>query len=283
MQWKQIRKRARVKDDEAADDLDQNDVDDIIEDEGGDGDAEASGAAEPNSDPATPQSRRDGTEVMASGPEVSIPPLPWSILSMFPHATDIPSLATMDNGDRIGGGNLGPSFDSTTSRWLLARLIKNDERTRVMTAEEYSVWSECRSASFTHRKKKTFREWCGLGVITDHRAKDDVLEILGFLTSEWVRTLTERALEAQRREIKESAGDNDRAGMKRKYNDGPFAMRDGEGWELRIDTSDESVSKSPIQIRHVRRGFEMLQKPPKRYTVMLNRSQSRQQKKMKIF
>ncbi|KAH6641907.1 transcription initiation factor IID, 18kD subunit-domain-containing protein [Chaetomium tenue] len=206
MQWKQIRKRARVKDDGTADDLDVDDVDDIIEDEGGDGDAEATGATEPDPDPATPQSKSDGTAVMASGPEVSIPPLPWSILSMFPHAADIPSLAAIDNDDEIGGEDPGPSSGKTTSRWLLARLMKNDERTRTMTAEEYNAWSDCRSASFTYRKKKTFREWCGLGVIIDHRAKDDVLEILGFLTSEWVQKLTERALQVQRQEARESAG-----------------------------------------------------------------------------
>lgn len=281
MQWKQIRKRAKVKDDGSADDLDVDDVNDIIEDEGGDDDAEAPGATEPNPDPAT-HSKSDATAAIANGPVVSIPSLPWSILYMFPYAADIPSLATIDDDDGIGGEDPGPSSGSTTSHWFLACLMKNDERTRAMTAEEYSAWSDCRSASFTYRRKKAFREWCGLGVITDHRAKDDVLEILGFLASEWVQKLTERALQVQQQEVRESAGVNGRTGSKRKYDDGPFSMRGGGGCEPK-NTSDEPVTKSPIQTRHVRQAFEILQTPLKKYTAMLNGSQSRGRKKMRIF
>lgn len=45
----------------------------------------------------------------------------------------------------------------------LARLQKADDRTRVMTREEYVTWSEYRQASFTYRKGKRFREWAGSG------------------------------------------------------------------------------------------------------------------------
>jgi hypothetical protein len=282
MQWKQIRKRARVKDDEAADDLDLDEVDDIIEDEAGEGDAESPEAAEPNSDPSTPQSKRDGKAIMASGPEASIPPLPWSILSMFPHAADIPSLTSLDNDDGIGGEGPDPSSSSTISPWLLARLMRNDERTRAMTAEEYKAWSECRSASFTYRKKKIFREWCGLGSIADHRAKDDVMEILGFLTSEWVQTLTERTLEIQWQETRDMEFMG-RTGSKRKFDDGPFTLKHDQGWKLDKGTGEELGPRSPIQTRHVRQAFDTLQAPLKRYTAMLNGSPSRQRKKMRIF
>ncbi|KAH6641908.1 hypothetical protein F5144DRAFT_150678 [Chaetomium tenue] len=60
-------------------------------------------------------------------------------------------------------------------------------------------------------------------------------------------------------------------------------MREGEGWESKKGSSNEPVSKSPIQTRHVRLAFEILQTPPKKYTAMLNGSQSRRRKKMRIF
>ncbi|KAK3296615.1 transcription initiation factor IID, 18kD subunit-domain-containing protein [Chaetomium fimeti] len=284
MQWKQIRKRAKVKDDEAVDDLDLDDVDDIIDDENGDGDAETAEEAHANADPSKPQPKKDGKGVMDSGPEISIPPLPWSILSMFPHTEGIPSLAALDNDEGTGGENSSPLPGSTTNRWLLARLMKNDERTRAMTAEEYSAWSDCRSASFTYRKKKTFREWCGLGVIADHRAKDDVLEILGFLTSEWVQTLTERALEVQRQEKTiESASAVGRVGLKRKLNEGPFTLRNDEVCQPEGGAGGESTSRGPIQTHHVRRAYGILQTPPKKYTTMMNGVQLRQRKRMRLF
>ena len=48
----------------------------------------------------------------------------------------------------------------------LQRLRKADERTKVMTREEYVTWSEYRQASFTWRKGKRFREWAGFGIVT---------------------------------------------------------------------------------------------------------------------
>ncbi|KAH6838364.1 transcription initiation factor IID, 18kD subunit-domain-containing protein [Chaetomium sp. MPI-CAGE-AT-0009] len=287
MHWKQIRRRAKVKDDDAANDLDLDDVDDLIEDEDGHGDAEAPEVVDSNSDPSTPQPKKDGKVVMTSGPEVSIPPLPWSVLSMFPHAAEIPSLAALDSNEGARGEDSSPLPGSTTNRWLLARLMKNDERTRAMTAEEYRAWSECRAASFTYRKKKIFREWCGLGVIADHKAKDDVLEILGFLTSEWVHALTERALEVQQQEMAiDSASTTEMVGVKRKLkNEGPFTMRDGGGWKPERGTNNglEPTSRGPIQTQHVRRAFDILQTPPKKYTAMMNGTQLRQRKRMRLF
>ncbi|KAK4039877.1 transcription initiation factor IID, 18kD subunit-domain-containing protein [Parachaetomium inaequale] len=287
MHWKQIRKKAKVKDDEAADDLDLDEVDDLIEDDEGRDDAETTGPADSDSDPSTPQPKHAGT-VKAGGPEVSIPPLPWSIISMFPHTADIPSIAALENDEAAEDGEQGPPLDqgSTTSRWLLARLQKNDKRTNRMTADEYSTFSECRSASFTFRKKKTFRGWCGLGVIADHRRKDNVLEILGFLTSEWVRTLTERALEVKEQELRalKYAAAKARAGVKRKFDEpGPFTMRDGEDGTLEKDADEVPMLKSPIQPQHVRRAFEILQTPPKNYTAMMNGTRLRQRKRLRIF
>lgn len=151
-----------------------------------------------------------------------------------------------------------------------------------MTAEECATWSECRSASFTYRKKKTFRQWCGLGVLADHRAKDDVLEILGFLTSEWVQALTEEALNIKSQEGRALQCDNARlrAGAKRKFDDmaaGPFSMGDGQ------DINGEVMPDIPIQPRHLRRAFDILQIPPRRYTAMANGAQLRGRRRLRIF
>jgi transcription initiation protein SPT3 len=259
-------------------------VDDLIEDDDGRDDAEATGPADSDSDPSTPPPKTTGT-IKASDPEVSIPPLPWSITSIFPHAADIQPIAARENDEATGDGNQGLLLaqGGTTSRWLLARLQKNDERTNRMTADEYSTFSECRSASFTFRKKKTFREWCGLGVIAEHRGKDDVLEILGFLTSEWVQMLTERALEVKEQELRtlKYAAAKVRAGVKRKFDQlGPFTMRDGE---LEKDADELPIPRSAVQPQHVRRAFEMLQTPPKKYTAMTNGTQLRQRKRLGIF
>jgi hypothetical protein len=68
-----------------------------------------------------------------------------------------------------------------------------------------------------------------LGVIADYRAKEDVLEILGFLTSEWVQTLTEGALALKKQEFQNARCEVARVvtGVKRKLgSEGPFVMRD---------------------------------------------------------
>ncbi|KAI8169448.1 hypothetical protein K4K49_011809 [Colletotrichum sp. SAR 10_70] len=91
--------------------------------------------------------------------------------------------------------------DITSSEAALEKLRKNDERTRDMTVAEYATWSEYRHASLTYRKAKRFREWCGLGVIAENKPNDDVMDILGFLTSEMVQSLTAEALKVQALEL----------------------------------------------------------------------------------
>ena len=281
MRWKQIRKKAKVKDDDAADGIDSDGVGDLVEDEDTGLDAAVDAQADSDSDCSTRQPKRS-SRMEPRGREVRIPPLPWSILSMFPGASDIPFLAALEENLSCRDEEPDPLPRNSTNPWLLARLIKNDKRTREMTASEYTTWSECRSASFTYRKKKTFREWCGLGVIADHRAKDDVLEILGFLTSEWVQTLTEEALIAKEQEARALKYDNvrQRARAKRKVDDmdsGPFWMGDDQ------DTASDATPKTPIQPRHVKRAFDILQIPPKRYTAMMNGTRLRERKRLRIF
>lgn len=286
MRWKQIRNKAEVKDDEAADNIDMDEINGSVKDEDGRNDAEATGPVESDSDSSTSQLIKPGRE-KSRDLGTSIPPLPWSVLSMFQIAQGIPALRSLDDDDDGGSSEVSALLGSTTNPWLFARLIKNDERTRDMTAEEYATWAECRTASFTYRKKKTFREWCRLGVIADHRAKDDIPEILGFLTSEWVQTLTEQALAVKEQETKsmecEMAWRG--VGVKRRFdNTGPFSLPYGEEREDERDTKHEtSPTKSPIQPRHVRRAFEILQTPPKKCTAMRNGTQLMRRKRLRIF
>ena len=289
MLWKQIRKKARIRDGEVMDGLDPDDVARLVEDNDGErddgtpGEADYKSGSESDSVP-DPQEK----EVIVVQPPTkgipSIPPLPWSVLSMFRHTSGIPSLASIDD-------ELEPRADGTPNPWLLARLAKNDERTRGMTAQQYATWAECRSASFTFRKRKKFREWCGLGVIAEHVAKEDVLEILGFLTSEWVQTLTERALVAKLQEANAAEVEAARvfAGMKRKRGGCDlFLVRDVGVVNMALDSDgffpeDKPIPATPIQPRHVRKAFEELQIPPKKYTAMVSSRQLRHSKGLRIF
>jgi transcription initiation protein SPT3 len=282
MRWKQILKNTKSKDDDAADDLDLDEVDDLMEDADGVDEAQAAGPVEADSDSSTSQPK-NADKMKVGVAEMSIPPLPWSVLSMFPNAQDNPALASLDDDEECGSSELGPLPDSITNPWILARLMKNDERTRGMAADEYTTWAECRAASFTCRKKTTFREWCGLGVIADHRAKDDLPGILGFLASEWVHALTEQALAVKEQETRAIKCDMAcrGPGVRRNLDDsGPFSLPDGEQIEEERDIKDKPAS--PIQPRHVRRAFEILQTPPKKYTAMLNGSQLMRRKRLKI-
>ena len=145
----------------------------------------------------------------------------------------------------------------------LQRLRKADERTKVMTKEEYVTWSEYRQASFTYRKSKRFREWAGFGIVTDSKPSDDIVDILGFLTFEMVQTLTEEALRIKEHEDlwKERTGDDEEGGdgtttKKRKLTQGLFHLP-GEG-------------RTPVEPKHVQEAFRRLQARQKKYRAMLN-------------
>ena len=271
------------------DGLDVNDVAQLVDDNDGEREqgepGEGDYPSESDSDSIPSPREKDAVVTKPSTKGVpSIPPLPWSVLSMFSHTSGIPSLSSIDN-------ELEPRPDGTPNPWLLARLAKNDERTRGMTAKQYATWAECRSASFTFRKRKKFREWCGLGVIADHVAKEDVPEILGFLTSEWVQTLTERALVAKEQESRAAEAEAARvfAGVKRKRGGSElFLMRNGGVVNMAKDKDgffleDDPTPASPIQPLHVRRAFEELQVPPKKYTAMVSSRQLTQSKRLRLF
>ncbi|RYC54251.1 hypothetical protein CHU98_g11958, partial [Xylaria longipes] len=157
----------------------------------------------------------------------------------------------------------------------LARLQKADDRTRVMTREEYVTWSEYRQASFTYRKGKRFREWAGFGIVTDSKPSDDIVDILGFLTFEMVQTLTEEAIKIKEHEDlwKERGGsdNNNNAGAsskKRKLAQGLF--------------DPPSEGKTPVETRHIQEAFRRLQSRPKKARAMLNGSRLPQHTALKL-
>ncbi|VUC25593.1 unnamed protein product [Clonostachys rosea] len=145
--------------------------------------------------------------------------LPWDVESMF--RVQVPEDTTISDV-------LGPA--------TFEKLQRDDERTRHMSVDEYATWSEYRHASFTGRRVKRFREWAGLGKIADHKPNDDVLDILGFLTSEMVQMLTSEALRFQKNELETS--------LERQP---PSSARDDScSLFLRPD-----IAKPPIEPRHV--------------------------------
>ena len=78
------------------------------------------------------------------------------------------------------------------------RLRKADEVTRLMTHPEYLDYAECRQASFTYKKPTRFRDWLQIEQSTGMRPNNDILDILGFLAHEMVRSLTESSLLVKR-------------------------------------------------------------------------------------
>ncbi len=138
----------------------------------------------------------------------------------------------------------------------LQRLKKADERTKIMTKEEYVTWSEYRQASFTFRKGKRFKEWAGFGVVTDSKPNDDIVDILGFLTFEIVQTLTEEALKIKEAEdlVKDKSG-GEQTGKKRKIQ-GLF--------------DPPSEGRTPVEPRHIQEAFRRLQQRPNKQRAMCN-------------
>ncbi|KAM0279550.1 hypothetical protein ACHAQH_004505 [Verticillium albo-atrum] len=162
--------------------------------------------------------------------------LPWDLPSFF--SEQLP-----DTDDAAA--------DALTSNASLEKLQRDDERTRHMTVDEYATWSEYRHASFTWRKLKRFRAWSGLGVIAEHRSGDDVLDVLGFVTSEMVKKLTVEAMAVQ---VEEGRG-VDVAATKKATVEGLF------GGTL--------SGRDAIAPRHVRIAFQRLQAVPKKRRALL--------------
>ncbi|PNY29375.1 SAGA complex subunit spt3 [Tolypocladium capitatum] len=171
--------------------------------------------------------------------------LPWEPASYY--AVEVPERDDEEDED-----------EDEMNYITLQRLRKADERTKVMTREEYVTWSEYRQASFTWRKGKRFREWAGFGIVTDSKPSDDIVDILGFLTFEMVATLTEIALKAKEQEdMARAQSGADNAGTKKRAREPGLFDPPSEG-------------KTPIEPRHVQEAFRRFQQRPKKSRAMLN-------------
>ncbi|KZZ86752.1 SAGA-like transcriptional regulatory complex subunit Spt3 [Moelleriella libera RCEF 2490] len=150
----------------------------------------------------------------------------------------------------------------------LQRLRKADERTKVMTKEEYVTWSEYRQASFTWRKGKRFREWAGFGIVTDSKPSDDIVDILGFLTFEMVATLTEVALRVKEQE--DTARAQTGADNNSNNSSSNAAAAGTKKRKLQQGLFDPpSEGKTPVEPRHVQEAFRRFQERPKRMGALL--------------
>lgn len=154
----------------------------------------------------------------------------------------VPDLKDDDEGEQ-------EEMDSVTAE----RLDFADKLTQGMTQEEYLHFSECRQASFTFRKGKKFREWAGIGVVASGKPNDDFIDMLGFVISEAVETLTKEALNVKRvddamksRNAKIAAAATN--SPKRKHEDGLFAP--------------PPEGKTAIGPKHIQEAFRRLQEKP---------------------
>ncbi|KAL1637764.1 Transcription initiation protein spt3 [Neofusicoccum ribis] len=157
LSWKELRKNAKDRDEKGG--ADMADV--------GDADIDT---LPPETSAVDPSRKAKGARIV----------LPWDVEGFY--------------GERVPELEDEEDQDKEANDAQLRRLRLADERTKDMTREEYAFWAECRQATLTRRKRNKFREWSGLGVVTDGKVGEDVMDILGFLTFQMVQTLTEEAL-----------------------------------------------------------------------------------------
>ncbi|KAJ4159507.1 uncharacterized protein LMH87_008405 [Akanthomyces muscarius] len=132
----------------------------------------------------------------------------------------------------------------------LQKLQAADKKTLAMSVEEYATWSEYRHASFTKRRAR-FRQWCGLGLIADHRSSDDVLDILTFLTSEMVQRLTLLARGTRELELTHATAVSPAAGDVRIKDCGEYDS------PFKSTCSEKLIAE--LDVRHIRRAYEITQ------------------------
>ncbi|EKG10014.1 Transcription initiation factor IID 18kDa subunit [Macrophomina phaseolina MS6] len=211
LSWKELRKNAKDKDDKAG-----ADVLDAV-----DGDLAEVDALPLDGASSDPSRKLKGPRVI----------LPWDVSSYF--SEKVPEL------------DVESQETSEADEAQLRRLKLADERTQNMTREEYCEWAEARQATFTRRKRNRFRQWSGLGVVTDGKVGEDVMDILGFLTFQMVQTLTEEALRVKSAE---------QAFHSRFKEDGPAINTDNGPFTARHSQTE------PVEPRHIREAFRRLQR-----------------------
>ncbi|EIW73119.1 hypothetical protein TREMEDRAFT_26842, partial [Tremella mesenterica DSM 1558] len=158
LSWKDVRKRAKEDEDRAGE------VEEEIED----------GAA--------------GGEKAAVKGRKTMVKLPWEVLTPFSDFLKGLPGRPADDDDDEDDDEVQAYQDS------MQRLRDADEITKRMTKDEYVHYSDCRQASFTYRKVRRFRDFVNFAAYLDLRPNDDIIDILGFLSFEMVRSLCVTAL-----------------------------------------------------------------------------------------
>ena len=233
LSWKDVRKNVKDSDDKAGDDIGAGD--------------DPSGGAVPGGGPVEDTAKKNKKSKVN---------LPWEHSSFF--NVEVPERDDEEDDEE-------EEMNSIT----LQRLRKADERTKVMTREEYVTWSEFRQASFTYRKGKRFREWAGFSQITDSKPSDDIVDILGFLTFEIVQTLTEEALKFKEQQdlLKEPTAESS-GSKKRKAAQGLF--------------DPPSEGRTPVEPWQVREAYRRLQARSNKSRAMLTSTRIAQHTGVKL-
>ncbi|KAK8844586.1 hypothetical protein IAR55_006433 [Kwoniella newhampshirensis] len=165
LSWKDVRKRAKDE-----------------EDRGGDVDLDVDGAG------------ADADKAAAKGRKTMVK-LPWELLTPFSdYLRGLPSKKEVREEEEEEDADEMQAYQDS-----MQRLRDADEITKKMTKDEYVHYSDCRQASFTYRKARRFRDFINFSAYLDVRPNDDIVDILGFLAFEMVRSLCVTALELRER------------------------------------------------------------------------------------
>ncbi|KAJ5488050.1 Histone-fold [Penicillium expansum] len=176
------------------------------------------------------------------------------------------ALATRPDSDDKGGGDAADFAAADDAAGVVAGPQDVPEREDEEDEEEEQKLATLQrltppmNASFTYRKSERFREWAGFGIVTESKPNNDIVDILGFLTVEIVRALTEEALKVKEREDNEKhrrggaeAGENLE---KRKRETGLF--------------DPPEKGRVCVEPRHVREAYRKLQATPKGKAMLLH-------------
>ncbi|WWC97279.1 hypothetical protein V866_004158 [Kwoniella sp. B9012] len=236
LSWKDVRKRAKED-----------------EERGGDVELEVEGA----DDKAAAKGRK------------TMMKLPWELLTPFSdYLRTLPSKQNRDDDEEEDEDEIQAHQDS------MQRLRDADEITKKMTKDEYVHYSDCRQASFTYRKARRFREFVNFSAYLDVKPNDDIIDILGFLSFEMVRSLCVTALELRESlELTKPQSERNTSPVKRKStnetspsNSKKLKLEDGN--ENKKNTSNQPISlfapppsaRQPLLPGHILEAFAQIQR-----------------------
>lgn len=140
--------------------------------------------------------------------------LAWNLCDQFDDLVDLMRDEDADDSDQEdqddddldtpAGNNVSPNSQLNTSIMddedleykasSAARLHAADLLTRAMSHDEYIDYADCRQSSFTYKKPARFKEWLSVDKHTGMKLLPDLIDILGFVCYEMVRSITEQCL-----------------------------------------------------------------------------------------